>query len=634
MSLSLYRPQGTRAELLESVSVGREPLLREVLERLARWRPGASRQHYLFIGPRGIGKTHLLRLIDHRTHSDGGLRQKWLPILLAEEQYGVSRVSDLLLEMVRRLAEEPGMATLKDVYDETRFEADDKRVCDRCLDAFRRLYRETSRGVLLMMENLDRLLEQQVRPRSEIHRLRKILIEEDWLVTLCTSPTFLNAVSQPEEPFFEFFDVRPLAELTADEQLEMLRRLAAAEGDPEVIADVEKYRSRLRALHHFTGGSPRLTVMLYDLVAHRQVGAVRNELELLHDRLTPFYQDRMKEISEQEAKVLETMALLPEGATPSELAHEARMDAKTVRATLTRLERGGYVRREERRRKRTVYIVPERLFRLWHQMNHSRVVRGRVQYLLEFFSSWYATREERDQIWEELVSAFEHGIRESDDGADDDALTALQSAKLIATLRTADQARRRGAAATLLGKMRNKAAVQPLIRALEDADSIVRGSAATALGRLGDPAAVQPLIRALEDTRGYVRVSSAAALGRMAQNLTYRELDRMVQILFEFGDRSGAVERYTLQLLPMLLKAALRSDDLDVILRKIRTISDALVSRGMATPYDVAGEYLSSNRDPAVLERQQPEIREAVMLLVDFADDSAEGRANRIAETG
>ena len=414
-SMHLYRPQRTDAELLEKISVAREPLVSEIVERLARWTPGASRQHYLFIGPRGIGKTHLLRLIEHRLGSNPELEARWTPIALAEDFYSITRVSDLLLEMLRILSEERDETDAEEVYRVIRYDDDDARVIDRCLDTFRRFQRRTMRGVLLMIENFDRLLERQIRDRTESHRLRKILLEEDWLITICTSPTYLNAVTNEEDPFFEFFQIHALAELTAPQQEEMLRKLAAAEGNTGFDIYLGRLRSRLRALYHFTGGNPRLTFMLYNLLSHKRVGDVRSELDLLLDQLTPFYQDRMKEISEQEAKVLEVMTLLPEGCSPAELACEARMPAKHVRATLTRLERAGYVRRGERRRKRTVYIVPERFFRIWHQMNHSRAARGRIQYLLEFFSSWYASREERDRVWAELTDAFRHGIAAGDD---------------------------------------------------------------------------------------------------------------------------------------------------------------------------------------------------------------------------
>jgi hypothetical protein len=109
------------------------------------------------------------------------------------------------------------------------------------------------------------------------------------------------------------------------------------------------------------------------------------------------------------------MSLMPEGCTPTELAREARMEAKIVRAVLRRLGLAGYVRREQRRKKRTVYIIPESLFRIWHQMNHSRSGRGLVLYLLEFFSTWYESREDRDQVWDEITEKFSESTCIDDD---------------------------------------------------------------------------------------------------------------------------------------------------------------------------------------------------------------------------
>ena len=412
--IRIYRPQRTPPEDLEAILVGREPLLQEVLGRLQHWTPGASRQHYLLIGPRGIGKTCLLVLIEHRIRRSETLRKKWAPVLFAEDAYKITSVGDLLVEALRILAEQTEDPELNRAYERLRFDGEESRIVDLSLDAFRRFHRMSKQGVLLMVENVDRVLEKQMRRPSEVHLLRKILTEEDWLLTVCTSPTYLDAVTRAEEPFFEFFQVKLLAELTQEEQELMLRKKAALERNTDFEAYLEKYRSRIQALYHFTGGNPRLAVMLYDLVANHNITDVATELDLLLDQLTPFYQHRMSDLAEQERKVLETMALLPEGCTPTELAKHSRIAPKITRAHLTRLERAGYVRREERRRKRTVYIIPERFFRIWHQMNQSRAARGRIQYLLEFFTSWYATRWERDQVWKELTAKFEQGLDASD----------------------------------------------------------------------------------------------------------------------------------------------------------------------------------------------------------------------------
>ncbi|NIR51950.1 hypothetical protein GWO43_25565, partial [candidate division KSB1 bacterium] len=108
--------------------------------------------------------------------------------------------------------------------------------------------------ILLILENVNRLFERPKRQKSVLHHLRKILIEEEWLTTICTSPTYLNAVTSPEEPLFEFFQAHVLPELTPDEQFELLQKLAVLENKVEFERNLPKFRSQLQALYHFTGG--------------------------------------------------------------------------------------------------------------------------------------------------------------------------------------------------------------------------------------------------------------------------------------------------------------------------------------------------------------------------------------------
>jgi len=410
-----YRPQRSSLEGLEFIFVARENLLFKILDHLRKWEAGASRQHYLLIGPRGIGKTHVINLIDHRISKDQDLRRKWESLVFPEEAYGITRVSDLLVTALKILTERVSDSEIRNAYESVRYDDDHQRVTDRALDAFRKFHQSSGRSLLVMLENVNRLFERQIKDKKEIHLFRKILIEEDWLLTVCTSPTYLNAVSDAEEPLFEFFQIEFLSELTFNEQYELLQKLAAYENNDRFKEYLEQYRSRLRALYHFSGGNPRLTIMLYELISYHSIVDVQDELEGLIDQITPFYQDRMKDIGELEGKLMEAMSLMPEGCSPSELALETRMPAKTVRALLTRLQKAGYVRPEQRRKKKTVYIIPERLFRIWHQMNHSRYVRGLIQYLLEFFSTWYETRNERDIVWDELTEKLKQRTEMADE---------------------------------------------------------------------------------------------------------------------------------------------------------------------------------------------------------------------------
>jgi len=453
-----YRPHLDKPEDLEAISVAREPLLDEMFARLQRWEPGASRQHYLLIGPRGIGKTHVLRLLQHRLSNVPSSERKWFPLSFAEEQYAVTSVPDLLIETLRSLAEVSGDRALAERYQRVRRESDDQAVVDLALDALRSFCKARACGVLLTLENVDRLLQDQIKKDAQIGLLRKILIEEDWPVLIATSPTYLSDVTDPQKPFFEFFQVVVLDELSPEGVETLLRKRAELDGDNDFLAYLKRYRSRLRALYHFSGGNPRLTLMLYDLLSRQALTDVKIELNGLLNQLTPFYQDRMKEVGPQEAKILTTVALLAEGVTPTELAEECRMDRTLVSALLSRLEKAGYVHHEPRARKQTVYTIPERFFRIWHQMTASRHARGRIQYLLDFFSTWYAAPEERDEVWGRLLTQFREGAER---GGDAGVLTLIASLK--------DEADNvRGSTAAASGRNAINGAVAGVVNAIPD----------------------------------------------------------------------------------------------------------------------------------------------------------------------
>ena len=94
---------------------------------------------------------------------------------------------------------------------------------------------------------------------------------------------------------------------------------------------------------------------------------------------------------------------------------------------------------------------------------------------------------------------------------------------LIAVLRKQDTSTRRRAAETL-GKTCDERAVDPLITALRDKYSAVRESAARALGLLGDSRAVEPLIAVLQDTKPDVRQAAIEALEQFEDARTVEPL--------------------------------------------------------------------------------------------------------------
>ena len=95
----------------------------------------------------------------------------------------------------------------------------------------------------------------------------------------------------------------------------------------------------------------------------------------------------------------------------------------------------------------------------------------------------------------------------------------------------------RGDAAEVLGKIGDSRAVEPLIEALKD---IVQFIAIESLGKIGEPA-VEPLIKALKNKDTLIRSGAARALGKIRDK---RAVEPLTEAL-KYGDifvRSAAAE--------------------------------------------------------------------------------------------
>jgi len=189
-------------------------------------------------------------------------------------------------------------------------------------------------------------------------------------------------------------------------------------------------RPRLLALYRMTGGNPRLTVMLSELVSGDSVTRVRDQLRILLDRITPFYQDRLGGLPPQERALLETMAVMrDQEKTPATIAARMRMKTPHVSSLLKRLSDARLLRSsphpDDRRTSR--YTISEGFFDIWLAMNLSRGARERLPFLLDFFATFYPTILERDKKRRELLAQIAASEKQPD------ALAALDTLSEVGT---------------------------------------------------------------------------------------------------------------------------------------------------------------------------------------------------------
>ncbi len=409
--IGLYRSGVTSPERLRHTSVAREHVLENSVESLHGSVGRKSKHHLLFIGPRGIGKTHLLDCIEDTVQSNEALSASYVVVRFPEESNRTLSFADFLIGLCEILKDavddEPLWAEL---FSKVQTEEDDARVVDTLAPAIRQQNRQRRRTLLIMLENLGEIFTRQIRDPNELASLRKFFMADNGCLLLATSPLHFDAITDVGQPFYDFFDVQILENLRFDDTVELIRRNLEWEGRDDILANFADMRSRLQALYRMTGGNPRLIMMLYELIAHESVTKVQDQFHLLLDRISPFFQDRLNDLPPGQRALLECLASMrDQEKTPAAIAARMRMSQQETSSLLKRLSDAHYLRASQHPldKRSRLYTIREGFFDIWLAMNLSRGARKRLPFLLEFFNLFYpsidARQEKRRLLREKLV---------------------------------------------------------------------------------------------------------------------------------------------------------------------------------------------------------------------------------------
>ena len=195
-------------------------------------------------------------------------------------------------------------------------EEDNARVLDIMVPAIRERNRQSNRTLIIMLENLGEIFTRQIRDKNDLASLRKFFMGDNGCLLLATAPLHFDAITDVGQPFYDFFDIQILENLTFKETVEVIRRNLEWENRSEILATFEDMHSRLHGLYRMTGGNPRLTMMLYELIAHDSVSRVQDQFHLLLDRISPFYQDRLNDLPPSQRALLECLASMRDQEKP------------------------------------------------------------------------------------------------------------------------------------------------------------------------------------------------------------------------------------------------------------------------------------------------------------------------------
>lgn len=399
--LSLYNTGRMTPEQVVAAFAARRQQFERIVADVAAEKPKSRAQHHLVVGQRGMGKTMLLARVAAELRTDPALSGRFIPLVFAEEQYAVDRLSKFWLNCLDSLADARELANDTARVGEIdatvarltaagmRAVKDDQPFADEVYAAFAKAAAATGQRPVLLVDNVQLVFERL--EHGQQHSLRELLMRPGGPILVGASPSPPQQSEDYGAAFYDQFKVHYLRPLDEAEMRALLIHLADVAGRDDVRRRVVEHPARLTVLRQLTGGNPRTALTLFFLYAEDFAPNVFGDLEGLLDRVTPLYKARFEELTAQQQVIASAIANHWDPVTAATLGTATGLPSGTISSQLDRLEKTGVVERTELfGETRTGYQLAERFFNIWFLMRSaSRRQRREVEFLTRFLESFY-----------------------------------------------------------------------------------------------------------------------------------------------------------------------------------------------------------------------------------------------------
>ncbi len=372
-----YNPAFRAEDELVRSFVVRHTYLELILEVL-RDSGGSANQHQLIVGPRGSGKTTLVRRVAAEARREKDLASKWYPVVFGEEAYAVGTPGEFWLEALLHLADQTRQERWSKAYDELLNERDERRLRERALAQLMDFADQQGKRILLVVENLNMLLGEQLERGSDWD-IRHTLQNEPRILLLGTATSRFEEIESIDRAWFELLTIHELKPLELSECLALWQ---AVSGD-------ELGTAKIRPIRILTGGNPRLLTILAKFAAKRSFRELMDELVQLIDDHTEYFKSHLDHLPALERKVFAALLDQWDPLTAREVAQRARIDVNKASALLRRLGGRGAVEVIAANGRKKEYQAAERLYNIYYLMRRRGHPSSRVRAAVAFMTHFY-----------------------------------------------------------------------------------------------------------------------------------------------------------------------------------------------------------------------------------------------------
>ncbi len=406
-----YRPGLSSLERLSSTTVGQRNTLDGLLKQLKREASQKTSKHFIIQGPPGIGKTHFLKILGESIHQSSSLEQLYTVVQFPVDNHRILTFADLILRIIKILGDSTNDHFWRVLHLQLEENSEDNKITSGILPRIEQYYKKTGRRLLIIFENLDDFLKGTIRSEKSIREFKKYLKGSKSVAFIGSSSAYSAETEIPKHLLGDLFVTMELKEFSEKQTIELIRKNLEWDNQQDLLNIFDELVPKIQALHTLSGGNPRLSLILYELIAKENNLDIKKQFERLLDQISPFFRERINRFSAQERAILATLAVMrSDHNTPTIIARKLRISAQQSSVLLNKMAEAGHVltTNHPTDKRSKIFTIKEGLFDLWLAMGQLKEPKRFLPLLVEFLEKWYAEKKgrvrKRRQLWQSLRS--------------------------------------------------------------------------------------------------------------------------------------------------------------------------------------------------------------------------------------
>lgn len=389
-------------EKLEQMLVGRERIVDILVDAQLKHSKDGMPPQFLVVGPRGSGKTHMLRIIYERLSKNTEYMTMHEIAYMVEDETGIGSYFDLLqrvFEALKRWSNDDNktryiidqLENLKEIHPN-----EWTKSAENILLSILK-----NKSLLILIENFDAIMRGMDKKYAviELARLRDFIQQHNQLSFIATSQSLISSLSDDQNPLYGFFNVIQLKKLTLEESFEYIKKIALSDNNDELLQFLETHdgKGHLEAIHQFTKGNHRLLLVFFDFLKAEFRSNLSDVFLKSIDELKPYYDSFLKSLAPQQQKIVQYLSLQRNPQKGADIGRNCFLDKSTVSKQLSELQRLGYINPVNEKGRDKYYEITEPLLRMCIEINEDR--HGIIKLFVNFLGQLYTA----DQLKEKYL---------------------------------------------------------------------------------------------------------------------------------------------------------------------------------------------------------------------------------------